>query len=124
MSRSRFHWLTGSLPGVALVAALTSGPSAYAAEGNEFRASLGTRAWFARWTSWFPTDSGGDGANDLIQTETADQKLAIIPSVSATYGKFFGSLSALPQTSFDFTLANSGTRVTAQRRELDTNVGY
>jgi hypothetical protein len=61
---------------------------------------------------------------DLIQTETADNELAVVPGVSVSYGKFFAAVSALPETEFDFVLPRTGTKLTAKRRELDINAGY
>lgn len=82
--------------------------------------SIGARAWQTEWTtfSYYAPPETPNESVALTQV-SANGELALMPLVSARYGKFVASMSGFPSTSFAF---GDGTR--GKREEFDANVGY
>ena len=81
--------------------------------------SIGVRAWQTDWTTFSYYAPPPANENVALTQVSADGKLALMPLLSARYGKFLGSLSGFPSTSFSF---DDGSR--GEREEFDANVGY
>lgn len=103
---------------VAWLWAATLFMSAASAQDEGLSVSVGARAWYAEWST-FSYFSDAAGNNLALTQVSAQNKLVLVPLVSARYGRYFGSLSYLPPTRFSFVGGDSN-----QRSELDLIAGY
>jgi hypothetical protein len=106
-----------------LGALLWSGASAALAQEPGLSVTVGARGWYTDWTtfSYFvePDPVTGDDVTKALTQVSAPKKLVLMPSLSARYGNFTGSISGFPSTRFTFDGGGTGTR-----KEWDVNVGY
>lgn len=105
------RWLPALWCGFACLA------GAAAAQDSGLSLSVGARAWYTQWTTFSYFEIAGNNAA-LTQT-SGPGKWVLLPTFSARYGNFFGSISAFPGTSFEFTDGSS-----TRREEADVNFGY
>lgn len=103
------------------LAALCTACAVHAQDAN-LHLTLGLKAWQAQWTTWASDISASDNF-DVITQVPAKDKLALIPVVGLQYGRLVASLSAMPETTFQFRRAND-TDIQQKRSELEATVGY
>jgi hypothetical protein len=109
---------------IGILALLLCGSAGAAlAQDTGLSVTVGARAWHTDWTtfSYFvePDPVTGVLVKRALTQVSAPNKLVLMPSLSARYGNFTGSLSGFQSTRFDFDDGGSGTR-----KEWDINVGY
>lgn len=116
----------GATVAVAL-AMLGASTAVMAQEPRNLRFTLGVKAWYSEWQSWFTPNN--PGAN--VITATAASKFALIPTGTILYRNFFVSAGYFTDTTYDFpsyTEAVGGaitrTDASAKRKELDVNFGW
>jgi len=101
-----------------VVLALCSAHTAFA-QKTDFNVTVGARAWYTEWTTFSYLVDPDTEENLALTQNSANEQLAVIPVISARYGKFMASISGIPSTNFSF---NDGTK--GSREEFDINVGY
>lgn len=102
---------------VIMAMAVLSGTATFAQDAA-LSVSAGARAWYTQWSTFsYLVDK--NKVNIALTQVSADDKLVLVPVVSARYGNFVGSMSVLPSTRFSFVDGGSGTR-----SEFDLILGY
>jgi hypothetical protein len=98
-----------------------------AQEQKDLQFTIGVKAWFNEWQSWFTPNN--PGAN--VIASTASPKFAFIPTGTVKYRDFFLSTGYFTNASYSFptfTEAVGGatveTKATAERKEIDVNFGW
>jgi hypothetical protein len=99
------------------------------AQDPELTVSVGVRAWFTEWSTftYFVENINGIPTSRALAQSPANDELVLMPSVSVRYGKYSGSLSVFPSTSYTFLgvdAAGNGFVDGAKREEIDLNFGY
>lgn len=106
---------------IAMAAALSLATAASAQEA-ELNVTAGLKAWQAQWTTWASDISRTDNF-DVITQVPAKDRLVLIPVIGLQYGRLVATLSAIPETRFEYRRAND-TDIQQKRSELEATVGY
>lgn len=92
------------------------------AQEAAFNFTLGLKAWQAQWTTW-STDISATDEFDVVTQVPAKDRLVMIPVFGLQYGRLVASLSAIPETAFQFRRADI-TDIQQKRSEYEAIVGY
>ncbi len=98
--------------------------AAAGAQGQEASLNLtaGLKAWQAQWTTW-ASDISATDSFDVITQVPAKDRFVLIPVIGLQYGRLVSTLSALPETAFQFRRADS-TDIRQRRSELEATASY
>jgi hypothetical protein len=91
--------------------------------------TIGVKAWANEWTSWAPVPGGGGNGVRIIESVSANTRVAPIPQASLRWGNWLVATSYFAQTDYSLGgLVNPGIgeleKLPASRKEFDANFGY
>jgi hypothetical protein len=83
---------------------------------------IGVKSWVTRWATWqIGRASVDSGAVDIVSQLESNTRLAVVPVLTARYGRYFASTSLMANARY--TLGSSTSAVSAKRQEFDVNAG-